>query len=117
MTGRTRLSSTIGVKPAGLRHGRDRRPRDDAEPTSLHLGHERRRDGEPLDPFYGHDRRYRSDQLRFFTIAQVAERVQVASRTVRRWIVRGDLAAHRVGNVVRIAEIDLRSFLALHREG
>ena len=52
----------------------------------------------------------------FFTIAEVAERLQVAPRTVRRWIANGDLVVHRVGGVVRVAEGDLRAFLALHRE-
>jgi hypothetical protein len=36
---------------------------------------------------------------------------------VRRWIDAGDLVVHRVGAIVRIAEPDLRAFLALHREG
>jgi hypothetical protein len=40
----------------------------------------------------------------------------VAPRTVRRWI-KGDLVAHRVGGVVRIGEANLRTFLALHRDG
>jgi excisionase family DNA binding protein len=57
------------------------------------------------------------DRIRFFTIAEVAERLQVAPRTVRRWIKAGDLIVHRVGGVVRIAEVDLRAFLAPHREG
>jgi len=55
--------------------------------------------------------------MNFFTIAEVAERLHVATRTVRRWIKAGDLVVHRVGGVVRIAEDDLRAFLAVHREG
>ena len=39
------------------------------------------------------------------------------ARTIRRWIANGDLIVHRVDGVVRIAESDLRTFLALHREG
>jgi excisionase family DNA binding protein len=61
-------------------------------------------------------RRYRDNQIKFFTIAEVAERLRVSTRTVRRWIA-GDLVAHRFGGVVRIAETDLRAFLALHRGG
>ena len=61
-------------------------------------------------------RRQGDDQIRFFTIAEVAERLHVATRTVRRWIKAGDLIAHRPGAVVRIAEADLRAFLAVHRE-
>ena len=54
---------------------------------------------------------------KFFTIGQVAEFLEVSTRTVRRWIDAGLLAAHRVGGVVRIAEQDLRAFLAQHRDG
>jgi excisionase family DNA binding protein len=64
-----------------------------------------------------HGRRHPDDKIKFFTIAEVAERVHVNPRTIRRWIVAGDLVVHRVGNVVRISESDLRAFLALHREG
>lgn len=62
-------------------------------------------------------RSHSGNQIKFFTIAEVAERLNVATRTVRRWIKAGDLIVHRVGAVVRIAEDDLRAFLALHREG
>ena len=62
-------------------------------------------------------RRHRDDQIKFFTIAEVADRLDVATRTVRRWIKAGELVAYRVGGIVRIAEGDLRAFLAIHREG
>jgi excisionase family DNA binding protein len=64
-------------------------------------------------------RRNRDNEIRFFTIAEVAERLNVSTRTVRRWIEpeAGDLVVHRISGVVRIAESDLRAFLALHREG
>ena len=61
-------------------------------------------------------RRHRDNQIKFFTIAEVAERLRVSTRTVRRWIMAGDLVAHRPGGLVRIAESDLRAFLAAHRE-
>jgi excisionase family DNA binding protein len=64
----------------------------------------------------GNGRPHDGDQIRFFTIAEVAERVHVAPRTVRRWIKAGHLVVHRIGGVVRIAQRDLRAFLALHRE-
>jgi excisionase family DNA binding protein len=59
---------------------------------------------------------HRDDRIRFFTIPEVAERLRVCTRTVRRWIKAGDLIAHRIGGV-RIAESDLRAFLALRRDG
>jgi excisionase family DNA binding protein len=60
-------------------------------------------------------RRHSGGHINFFTIAVVAERLDVATRTVRRWIKSGDLVVHRVGGIVRIAEGDLRAFLAAHR--
>ena len=67
---------------------------------------------------FGHvrGRRYRDNQLKFFTIAEVAERLDVATRTVRRWIEFDDFVVHRIGGVVRIAEDDLRAFLAVRRQ-
>ena len=45
------------------------------------------------------------------TISEVAEVCRVSTRTVRRWIKRGELAAHRLGRQLRISEKDLRAFL------
>ena len=54
---------------------------------------------------------------RYYTIKAVAEAVDASPRTIRRWIANGDLVVHRINGVVRIAEADLRAFLAEHREG
>jgi excisionase family DNA binding protein len=54
---------------------------------------------------------------KYYPIKAVAEALDVSPRTVRRWIANGDLIAHRVERVVRVADTDLRAFLALHREG
>jgi excisionase family DNA binding protein len=63
-------------------------------------------------------RRHRGSGLpKYHTIKAVAEALDVSSRTIRRWIANGDLVVHRVDGVVRIAEGDLKAFLALHREG
>jgi excisionase family DNA binding protein len=62
----------------------------------------------------GDDRRPR---IQFFTIAETAEMLRVCTRTVRRWIAAGKLVAHRFGGSLRVAEPDLRAFLAIHREG
>jgi excisionase family DNA binding protein len=88
-----------------------------ASAPGAHKGRTSNRDTEaPASrPARGH--RHRDDQSRFFTISEVAERLHVATRTVRRWIVAGDLVVHRVGSVVRISDGDLRAFLGLHREG
>ena len=56
------------------------------------------------------------EAIKFFTIPEVAERLDVTTRTDRRWIKRGELVAHRFGGVVRIAEADLRAFFSQHRD-
>ena len=62
----------------------------------------------------GGDRRQR---IQFFTIAQTASMLAVNARTVRRRIASGELVAHHFGAAVRIADSDLRAFLAIHRDG
>ena len=52
---------------------------------------------------------------KYYTIKAVAEALDVSVRTIRRWIANGDLIVHRINGVVRVAEGDLRTFLALHR--
>lgn len=44
-------------------------------------------------------------------VAEVAERLRVGSRTVRRLIAAGALPAHRIGRLIRIGEEDLRHYL------
>jgi excisionase family DNA binding protein len=62
-------------------------------------------------------RRHGENQMRFFTISDVAESLRVSMRTVRRWIDTRQLVAHRFKGVLRIADEDLQAFLAKHREG
>jgi excisionase family DNA binding protein len=52
---------------------------------------------------------------RLYTIAAVAEELDVCSRTVRRWIDTRLLAAHRLGRQWRVGHDDLRAFLAARR--
>jgi excisionase family DNA binding protein len=58
----------------------------------------------------------RREPNRFVTVLDVAERLGVSERTIRRWIAAGILPVHRFGRAVRISEIDLAAFLALHRD-
>jgi excisionase family DNA binding protein len=53
---------------------------------------------------------------KFYTITQIAERVEASTRTVRRWIDKGLLIAHRINGLVRISEADFLAFLAGHRD-
>ena len=74
-------------------------------------------DREPSRPGQVTARRHFHEPLRFFTVAEVAERLHVSTRTVRRWIENFELVTHRFGSAVRIAESDFKAFLAIHREG
>jgi excisionase family DNA binding protein len=56
-------------------------------------------------------------QIQFYTIAQAAEILRLSPRTVRRLIDAGKIVSHRFGRAIRIAETDLRAFIAVHREG
>lgn len=71
-----------------------------------------------MSPNVADGRRRRTSGLpQYYAIKTVAEALDVSARTIRRWIANGDLTVHRVDGVVRIAEGDLRAFLAVHREG
>jgi excisionase family DNA binding protein len=52
---------------------------------------------------------------RFYTVAQVADLLAVSTRSVRRWIARGELLAHKFGRQIRISELDLRAFVEWRR--
>lgn len=49
------------------------------------------------------------------TIGQVAERLAVCTKTVRRWVSAGELHHHRLGSSIRVLEEDLNAFLAARR--
>jgi excisionase family DNA binding protein len=53
---------------------------------------------------------------RFFTIAQIAELLNVCTKTVRNCIDHGELRKYHVGRQVRIADADLRLFLERGRK-
>ena len=53
---------------------------------------------------------------KFYTVDQVAEDLNVSPRSVRRWIKRKTLVAHHFGAAVRIAESDLKAFIARQRD-
>jgi excisionase family DNA binding protein len=53
--------------------------------------------------------------MKFYTVDEVAGALGVSTRSVRRWIKRKKLVAHQFGAAVRIAESDLKAFVADHR--
>ena len=52
---------------------------------------------------------------RLHAVDAIAARLNVSTKTVRRWITRNELPAHRLGRSVRVAEDDLLVFLDKHR--
>lgn len=52
---------------------------------------------------------------RMFAVTEIAEQLGVCSKTVRRWMARGDLHAHVLGRSVRVSQDDLDAFLAKQR--
>jgi excisionase family DNA binding protein len=53
---------------------------------------------------------------RFLSVADVALLLDVSQKTVRIWIKKQQLPHHRLGGLIRIAEDDLRAFLAMRRQ-
>ena len=53
---------------------------------------------------------------RLLSVATVADRLDVSTKTIRRWIEAGELRIHRLGRSVRISETDLQKFLEEHRQ-
>jgi excisionase family DNA binding protein len=58
----------------------------------------------------------RAKLQRFHSVTAVALELDVSEKTVRRWIVAGELPYHRLGRQIRVADDDLRSFLAMRRK-
>lgn len=54
--------------------------------------------------------------VKFFTVGDIALQLNVSQRTVHRWIAEHRLVVHRIGRSVRIADADLKAFLAVHRD-
>ncbi len=50
------------------------------------------------------------------TIEQVADQIQVSTKTIGRWINTGDLVAHRFGRQWRISNAHLQIFIRMRRE-
>jgi excisionase family DNA binding protein len=52
----------------------------------------------------------------FLSVVAVALLLGVSQKTIRRWIEKEQLPHHRLGGLIRIAEDDLRAFLATRRQ-
>lgn len=52
---------------------------------------------------------------KFFTLAEVADRLKVNYRTVYRWVRSGDLSAIQFGREYRVTETDLQAFIEERR--
>lgn len=54
---------------------------------------------------------------RMLKIPEVADRLRVNPKTVRRWIANGELSAFKLGRQWRISEQDLKRFLQMNWHG
>ena len=52
---------------------------------------------------------------RFYSVAEIADRLGASEKTVRRRMADGSLRHHRIGGLVRIAEEDFNAFVAARR--
>jgi len=52
----------------------------------------------------------------YFSIQQIADELNVCTKTIRRWIADDKLPAYKLGNQWRIASGDLDIFLKLRRK-
>lgn len=52
---------------------------------------------------------------RMLGVAAVATLLEISTKTVRRWIQRGELRVHDLGRQLRISEDDLVAFLSQRR--
>jgi excisionase family DNA binding protein len=74
--------------------------------------------GDDVGGGFGGVRRHHGRGLpQFYNVNEVAKAAAVSPRTVRRWVATGELVVHRLHGVVRIADADLKAFLAIHRDG
>lgn len=48
---------------------------------------------------------------RFYSVAQVAEHLQVSQKTIRRWIDDGELTVFRLGRLIRVSDQALQAYL------
>jgi excisionase family DNA binding protein len=59
----------------------------------------------------------RGPEVRLYTVQEIADQLGFSEKSILRWIAAGILKAHKFGAAVRISAEDLRTFLALHRQG
>ena len=52
----------------------------------------------------------------FLSISELAERMDVSTKTIRRWIKAGEIRTHKLGRQIRVTEEDAHSFV-LRRRG
>lgn len=52
----------------------------------------------------------------FFSVRQLADRLSLSTKTIRRLIDSGELPVHRIGGQLRIAENDAARFVAKRRQ-
>jgi excisionase family DNA binding protein len=96
-------SDRVGPRPKGSRSASEKGVAEEAEARLAgDRPHPRSAQPRPL-------------KEKFFAVDQVAEILNVSQRTVRRWIAGKKLIAHDLEGIIRVADCDLRTFIALGR--
>ena len=90
--------------PAGAAQGRDRRTVRPAVQAQLR---------EPRGASTVAAKQTRAPQL--LTVSDVAERLRISVKTVRRQVDQGELRIHRIGRQLRVSEQDLEAFIKVWR--
>jgi len=53
--------------------------------------------------------------VKFYTVQELAEALEVTSKTVRKYISKGELKSIRIGRSIYVSEIFLREFLGINK--
>ena len=54
--------------------------------------------------------------MKFFTVQELADSLNVHPNTIRNWINSGDLKSYKLGNALRISKEDLEKFLEKNKQ-
>jgi excisionase family DNA binding protein len=55
-------------------------------------------------------------KMKFYTVQEVADSLNVHPNTIRNWINSGDLKSYKLGNTLRISKEDLEKFLEKNKQ-
>jgi len=57
-----------------------------------------------------------AESVNFYDINEVADKLEVSTRTVRRYISNGELEVYKIGNKIKVRPEDLESFVESRKQ-